>query len=378
RHADYYRNLLAEASNDTFADCAHEIDNIRAALTWAFSPEGDISARVQLAAAATPVWLELSLLAECLAWTRKALEVLDAQDNGTRWEMMLQCAFGYSLVFTEGLSTTARAALDRANELAERFRDVDYQLRALAGLASCCHRLKDFRGALDLGRRAEAIANRSGDPAVLATADWILGSSLFFLGNYREALTYAERTCQWTSAPAVRRAHLTKLGRDSFVSASCTMAQAFWAQGLCDHSARLARDLLVETQRRDHPLSLCLALTWCGCQIPLWLGDLETAGRSIAQLKDHAKKYSLSGYYAYGNGFEGQLLAKRGNLVLAERLLRSRLESLRQGRSETLYTAFLTDMAEVLAKAGRLLVAAAEALQRAERNDAFWWMPEAL
>ena len=89
----------------------------------------------------------------------------------------------------------------------------------------------------------------------------------------------------------------------------------------------------------------------------------------------------MTGYYAYGNGFEGQLLAKRGNLVLAERLLRSRLESLRQGRSETLYTAFLTDMAEVLAKAGRLgesLVAAAEALQRAERNDAFWWMPEAL
>jgi predicted ATPase len=159
------------------------------------------------------------------------------------------------------------------------------------------------------------------------------------------------------------------------------LAQAHWAQGLLDQSARLARDLLVETHRRDHPLSLCLALTWCGCQIPLWLGDLETADRSIAQLKDHAEKYSLSGYHAYASGFEGQLFAKRGDLVLAERLLRSSLESLRQGRSETLYTAFLTDLAEVLARAGRFgesLVAAAEALQRTERNDAFWWMPEAL
>ena len=46
-----------------------------------------------------------------------------------------------------------------------------------------------------------------------------------------------------------------------------------------------------------------------------------------------------------------------------------------------LYTAFLTDLAEVLAQAGRLgesLAAAAEALQRTERHDAFWWMPEAL
>jgi len=294
---------------------------------------------------------------------------------------VLQCAFGYSLMFTEGLSNAARAALHRARELAESLSDVDYQLRALAGLASCCHRLEDFHGALDLGRRAETIADGSEDPAVLATADWILGTSLFFLGEYREASTYAERTCQRTSAPAVRRAHLAKLGRDSFVSASCTMAQAHWVQGLCDESARLARDLLVETQQGDHPLSLCLALTWCGCQIPLWLGDLETAGRSIAQLKDHAEKYSLSGYYAYGSGFEGQLYAKRGKLALAERLLRSCLESLRQGRSETLYTTFLTDLAAVLARAGRFdegLVAGAEALERTERHDAFWWMPEAM
>jgi tetratricopeptide (TPR) repeat protein len=295
--------------------------------------------------------------------------------------MVLRYGFGYSLMFTEGLSSTARAALQRAAELAEHLHDVDYQVRALAGLASCCHRLQDFQGALDLGRRAEIIGNNSASPTVLATADWILGTSLFFLGEYREASTYAKRTRQRTSAPAVRRAHIAKLGRDSFVSASCTMAQAHWAQGLCDQSALLARDVLVETQRGDHPLSLCLALTWCGCQLPLWLGDLETAGRSIAQLKDHAEKYSLSGYYAYGSGFEGQLHAKRGNLALAERLLRSCLESLRRGRSETLYTSFLTDLAEVLAKAGRFnesLVAAAEALQRTEHHRAFWWMPEAL
>ena len=273
RHADYYRNLLeAVAPNGTAAHgcagCVREIDNIRAALTWSFSPGGDVSAGARLAAASTPIWLGLSLLAECLSWTRKALEVLGAPDNGTRWEMMLQCALGYSLMFTEGLSNTARAALQRACELAESLQDIDYQLRALAGLASCCHRLEDFRGALDLGRRAETIANRSGGVAVLAIADWILGTSLFFLGEYREASIYAQRTCQLTSAPAVRRAHIAYLGRDSFVSASCTLAQAHWVQGLFDQSARLARDLLVETQRRDHSLSLCLALTWCGCQIP--------------------------------------------------------------------------------------------------------------
>ena len=199
RHADYYANLLtAVAPNDTaaneFADCAWEIDNIRAALTWAFSPGGDTSAAVRLAAASTPVWLELSLLAECLSWTRNALEVLDAPEIGTRWEMVLQCAFGYSLMFTEGLSNTARNALHRAQELAEGIQDVDYQLRALAGLASCCHRLEDFRGALDLGRRAETVAEGTGDPAVLATADWILGRhSSFWASTTRRRPTPSGR-----------------------------------------------------------------------------------------------------------------------------------------------------------------------------------------
>jgi len=105
---------------------------------------------------------------------------------------------------------------------------------------------------------------------------------------------------------------------------------------------------------------------------------LPTARCSVERSR---RKVQLERLLCLRHGFEGQLYAKRGKLALAERLLRFCLESLRQGRSETLYTAFLTDLAEVLAKAGRLgesLGAVSEALQRAERNDAFWWMPEAL
>ena len=98
---------------------------------------------------------------------------------------------------------------------------------------------------------------------------------------------------------------------------------------------------------------------------------LPTARCSVERSR---RKVQLERLLCLRHGFEGQLYAKRGKLALAERLLRFCLESLRRGRSETLYTAFLTDLAEVLAKAGRFgesLGAASEALQRAERNDAF-------
>jgi predicted ATPase len=82
----------------------------------------------------------------------------------------------------------------------------------------------------------------------------------------------------------------------------------------------------------------------------------------------------LSSYYACSLGFDGQLSAKRRQVAAAERLLRACLDGLRR-------TPFLSSLGEVLAAAGRLdesLAVADEALQRTERNDAFWWMPEAL
>jgi tetratricopeptide (TPR) repeat protein len=294
--------------------------------------------------------------------------------------MVLQSAFGSSLMFTQGLNEAARAALHRAGEIAENLQDAGYCVRALAALAASCHRLEQFQQALDIGRRAEAIASESDDPVAVSTADWILGTSLLFLGEYREALRYAERTRRLTATPAVRRAHIVRLGRDGFVAASCTMAIALWAQGLPDQSTSLAREVLAETAEADHPFSLCTALTFSGCIVPLFLGDLAAVGRSTTRLKQHAERHGLSAFYAYGMGFEGQLCAERDELDAAEKLLHGCLDRLRRSENDN-YPAFWSALAEVLAKAGRAdegLAVAEEVVQRTERTRQLWWLPEVL
>src|SRR5438552_8556716 len=73
RHAEHYRDVIERAEGEAaarptdewLADYAREIDNVRAALDWAFSPGGDGSIGVALTAAAVPLWLRLSLLDEC-------------------------------------------------------------------------------------------------------------------------------------------------------------------------------------------------------------------------------------------------------------------------------------------------------------------------
>jgi predicted ATPase len=64
RHAEYYRDLYERAeaewerrpTAEWLADYAWRIDNLRAALDWAFSPDGDISIGVALTTAAVPLW----------------------------------------------------------------------------------------------------------------------------------------------------------------------------------------------------------------------------------------------------------------------------------------------------------------------------------
>ena len=54
-----------------------EIDNLRVALDWAFSPAGDASIGVALTAAAVPLWMHLSLLEECRGRVERALAAIE-------------------------------------------------------------------------------------------------------------------------------------------------------------------------------------------------------------------------------------------------------------------------------------------------------------
>jgi predicted ATPase len=108
RHAEYYRDLFEQAQSKLEARSVAEwpvvygcqIDNLRAALDWAFSPAGDASVGMALTAAAVPLWMHLSLLEECRGRVERALAALGAAANrDPRREMKLQAALGASLIY---------------------------------------------------------------------------------------------------------------------------------------------------------------------------------------------------------------------------------------------------------------------------------------
>jgi predicted ATPase/DNA-binding winged helix-turn-helix (wHTH) protein len=384
RRAAYYRDLL-EARNRAAGDNAApafitEIDNIRAALTWAFASERDRLMAVALAAASAPLWLELSLPRECRGWAERGLALIEAPDRGARREMVLQTALGVSLTFSQGMSNNARAALTRAVEIAERMNDADYQLRALAGLTLICNRLEEFREALGLAQRSEAVAQSIADPVAISATDGVLGSTHFFIGDYSKAWGYAQRVLR-DSSPSKRREQVIRFGINNALQGHTVGTHVLWVRGLLNQSARSIREALADADASGNVVSQCFALTWCGCWISLRLGDLNSAERYTAQLTNNAERHGLGSYHACGLGFEGELAAKRDDFVAAEQRLRACLDGLRHVQYELLYTPFLSGLAHVLAAAGRFadgLAAADEALQRTEQAHGLWWMPEAL
>ena len=84
RHAEFFRQLIAiiitDPSPRSLAEnpvqSSRELDNLRAALDWAFAPGGDPATGAILTAAYAPVWLNMALLTECRERTGQAIDRL--------------------------------------------------------------------------------------------------------------------------------------------------------------------------------------------------------------------------------------------------------------------------------------------------------------
>ena len=388
RHAEFYRAVFDRAetewetrgATEWLADYSWQIHNLRAALDWAFSASGEVSIGTTLAASAVPLWMHLSLLDECAGWMVATLDALPPERLGTRQEMVVQLAFGYSTMVTRGLTDRARASLERANQLGKELGDLDYQLRALTNLVVFSRMLADFSDAVTLSRQLDVIAQEIANPLALATADCLLASTLLWVGRYTEARTRAEAGSHCDD-PEVRRAHRIRHGYDHWMNSRTLLGQILWVQGFPEQSLQLMTEVLLEAEQMSHPFTLAYALTATGCLVPLWTGQFQVAEERIARLKEHADSHALDSYYAAGLGFEGLLFAGRGDRETGVRLVRAALAELDKTGFYLYYTVLLSGLAEMLASSGKFEEAAAaanEAEARADRGNNGWWLPEAL
>ena len=191
RHALYFSDLFRQGTSMAASSwprmLAVEVDNLRAALNWAFAAEGDVKIGVDLAAASASSWMGMALLTECRDWMMKAVDRLKGVNSGTRQEMVIHSALASCMMFTGGMTEESYATWTKARLLAERLGDIEHQLDSLLVLWAHRIRLPRYAEAIELAESCGEVAQKTGDRGAVAMANYMRGISYHHTGRLLEA-----------------------------------------------------------------------------------------------------------------------------------------------------------------------------------------------
>jgi len=391
RHATYFARALeggAGKVGETFRrgrvlSSAENLGSIRAALEWCFAaddradaaaarlpdPDAAIARQVraslgiELAAAAAPPFLELSLLNECSRWSSTALSHLDESTRDTVREMVLQEARAISSSWAHGNADNVFGAITRGLELAERLDEDACRVRLLVGLHIFMLRFGDFRRSIEVVDAFDAATQSSKDATHAVLSHWMRASSQHFTVDQAAALQTFERGF---ALHGVRNIQL--FGLDYRVRAMVTFARVLWLSGFPDRAANLAREAIDEAAGMSKPLNVCFSLLYTA-PVFLWCGDYDAAREVLDKLVAHPNWRALPSLHATERSLRGELLLRLGETERGASLVAFALRSMQDERQNILAARTAYVMAQSLASVGKseeALSTVREAIARVE------------
>jgi predicted ATPase/DNA-binding winged helix-turn-helix (wHTH) protein len=367
RHAAFFCDVCvgveahAQDNAEWLRRHGRKIDDVRAALDWCFSPEGDIVLGLQLTVTAAPLWFRLYIVKEYEGWLRRALDAFrTASMPDAKLDMRLTLMLGYTLTYMRG--PEAAAAFSRASKLAERLGDRAVFRDALFGLGSQSILSGDYAKALRCSQRVSLVID-SASVKMAAAGENMTAISQHFAGNLAVARHRAERALSFGGNPS---ASIDPEWCNHRLMARATLSHILWVLGLPDQAAKTAGDALEDFPHASDPVSLAYALQHA-CAVALWTGDLAAAEHYVVMALDQAARHSLAVGDRWARSFVTVLAFRRG--TAADKIAR---------RDEMLSNPICDwPFFETLATLDEDLVHA-EVIARAENGRAGWCAAEIL
>jgi predicted ATPase/DNA-binding winged helix-turn-helix (wHTH) protein len=318
-HAEYLCRLFAQAEAEWettdrkvwLATYGRTIDDVRAALDWAFSPDGDATLGVELAATAFPLGFQLSLIDELKTWVERAL--LHARllaPPQPLHEMRLNIALG-RLSHNQSLPMPEQTAeFDRAIELSQQLDNLANQTEPLIALAALHLNSGNYTAGVALTRKASEIAQASGDPKAELAVNRIAAQTHHFAGDHSAAQQLAIAVLDHP----IRRIPLTynSMPVDRHVSMRVILARIAWLRGFPDQAAALVRES-IGFALNDTAFSLCQVLVIAAIPIALWNGDDVGAAEMTGTLAERTSRYSLAYWRSWATAYQTLLRKRSGN-----------------------------------------------------------------
>lgn len=388
RHAQYQVDVLARSERESdrrqslewAAEYGRCLDDVRSALGWCFSPEGDGKLAVDLTIAAIPLWTQLSMLEDCRTNVEKALACERPGHALSRSDRMKLCAaLGMALLYTRGPQSATEALWTEALEIADETDDIHYQLRMLWGLPVYMIFIGNYRGALHFVRRLRHATQHHGDSVDRLCTERLLATTLQYLGRQTSARKRLDHMLRAYAAP-VQQSHILRFQFDQRAAAQVTLASTVWLQGSADQAIRIAQHAIDDGQAAGHPISLCNALGHAAIPISVLVGDIPAAERHLQRLFEHQDQFALTVWRSRAAGLQGILMIERSEAAGVQKL-REAITWMRTEGFCLRHSFYLCALARGHALAGDVRDAIAtvdEALAWCDKTGERWFQPEAL
>jgi predicted ATPase/DNA-binding winged helix-turn-helix (wHTH) protein len=306
RHAKHFLDvcLASAATDDGQRSARRAMADVRAGLDWALVSGGDITLGIELASAATPIFLGFALLREHSNYLKLALAHLMAGDTETgtkvalRVEMALRTAVALALYYVEGSDATAEHHLLKARAIALKIGDTTYELRTLWHLYGIAGNCGNYRKELAYAEMYDVTARTSMDAMAEPRRLRMLARSFGDVGRIpsaRESLEFALRTKR-ASVPVFP---LNAYEIDDWIAARAGLARILWLQGFPDDAKREADQCLLEALQLGHDQTTCWALAFHICPIAIWRGELTDATSYANILIKHSQRV-FEHYHEWG------------------------------------------------------------------------------
>lgn len=393
-HARYFASLLEhDTSNGMHAASADSerwqqrmrdrLDDLRAALAWALSPKGDAELGEMLAVKVVALLYELSLVDECCAWARRALDSVAANHHGSsssrhlRVRMQLLAALGAALVYVNGPTQETLSAWAEVLAFAIALGERTFEARALWGMWNASQSSGAARNALAFAQRFASLATETGDAGNAVLAHRLLAIASHYAGDQQQARASLAQFLQ----RAESLQHRLPLGRsvDHGLVGRATLARLRWLQGARDQALEIAGDCMAEACRQDQAIVTCYVLVEAEIPLALVAGKHARAAEAIALLRDVSARVGLGVSQVCCRCFDEYLHSldeTRPHRLPAFRAALDDLDALEYGAPRAMLAA---QYGLTLGRAGRReegLTVVVQALARCDETGDQWYIVE--
>jgi TOMM system kinase/cyclase fusion protein len=315
-----------------------------------------------LIARAIPYWQQAgqraiarSANAEAISHLTKGLELLKTLPDTperAQHELTLQIALSMPLTATKGYAASeVERVFTRALELCRQLGETPQLCPVLIGLSSFRFVRAELQTARELAEQGLRLAQSVHSPTLLMWAHYILGPTLFCLGEFALAQDHLEQGIALYD-PQKDNPLVSGVVQDPKVSCLCCTAWALWHLGYPDQALERMHEALALARELAHPFSLAFALEFAGV-LHQFRREQQAAQERAEALMTLSSEQEFALRLAEGTIVRGWALAEQGKGERGIEQIRQGLTAYRATGQEAGRLYYLALLAEAYGKVGQ-------------------------